>query len=74
MALCEAALMFAQEVLSPGGTFVAKVLQGGTEQALLQEMRRLFESVRHAKPKASRAESAESYVVAQGFRGHPTGA
>lgn len=72
MALCEAAFAFAAEVLAPGGAFVAKVLQGGTEQALLQDMRRHFASVRHAKPKASRAESAESYVVAQGFRGRPT--
>jgi 23S rRNA (uridine2552-2'-O)-methyltransferase len=73
VALCEAALAFAVEVLAPGGTFVAKVLKGGTEQTLLQEMRRLFESVRHAKPNASRAESAESYVVAQGFRGRTAG-
>ncbi|MDX1581849.1 MAG: RlmE family RNA methyltransferase, partial [Alphaproteobacteria bacterium] len=69
VALCEAALQFAQEVLKPGGAFVAKVLKGGTEQALLEQMKRDFAQVKHAKPKASRAESAESYVVATGFRG-----
>lgn len=69
MALAEAALEFAAEVLSPGGVFVAKVLQGGTEDALLARMKGLFASVRHAKPPASRAESREMYVIAQGFRG-----
>ena len=69
MALCEAAFHFAQEVLAPGGVFIAKVLQGGTEAALLAEMKGCFETVRHAKPQASRAESAEIYVVATGFRG-----
>ncbi len=68
MALCEAALDFACEVLKPEGAFVAKVLKGGTENALLTTMRKHFASVRHAKPKASRAESAEAYVVATGFR------
>ncbi|MFN3232623.1 MAG: RlmE family RNA methyltransferase [Alphaproteobacteria bacterium] len=69
MALCEAALVFACEVLKPGGAFVAKVLKGGTETALLSTMQKHFATVRHAKPKASRPESAEAYVVATGFRG-----
>lgn len=69
VALCEAARDFAEEVLAPGGAFVAKVLQGGTEQTLLARMKRAFKSVRHVKPDASRADSAEIYVVAQGFRG-----
>jgi 23S rRNA (uridine2552-2'-O)-methyltransferase len=69
MALCEAALEFAAEVLAPGGTFVAKIFQGGTEAALLARMKKLFAAVRHAKPPASRGESAEMYVVATGFRG-----
>ncbi len=67
--LCEAALDVASELLKPGGTFVAKVLQGGTEQELLALLKRLFTSVRHAKPEASRKDSAEMYVVALGFRG-----
>jgi 23S rRNA (uridine2552-2'-O)-methyltransferase len=69
MALAEAAYHFARESLAPGGSFVAKVLQGGTERALLDALKRDFASVRHAKPPASRAESAELYLVAQGFRG-----
>ncbi|MFO1189906.1 MAG: RlmE family RNA methyltransferase [Alphaproteobacteria bacterium] len=69
IALCEAALAFAIEVLAPGGTFVAKVLRGGSEQSLLTEMKRAFAKVRHIKPAASRADSAEMYVVATGFRG-----
>lgn len=69
MGLCETALMFAREVLVPGGAFVAKVLQGGTENQLLADMKRDFETVRHAKPPASRADSAEMYVVALGFKG-----
>jgi len=68
MALAEAAHDFARQVLKPGGAFVAKVLQGGTELGLLDALKRAFASVRHAKPPASRAESAEVYVVAQGFR------
>lgn len=71
MALVEAAAAFAEEVLRPGGVFVAKVLQGGTESQLLAHLKRRFASVRHAKPPASRAESAEVYVVAQGFRPPP---
>ena len=69
MALCETALDFAIHVLRPGGAFVAKVLQGGTEQNLLAQMKKQFASVRHVKPPASRKDSAEMYVVATGFRG-----
>jgi 23S rRNA (uridine2552-2'-O)-methyltransferase len=69
VALAEAAFAFAEEVLAPGGTFVAKVFQGGTEGALLAALKHRFATVRHAKPAASRAGSAETYVVAQGFRG-----
>jgi 23S rRNA (uridine2552-2'-O)-methyltransferase len=69
MALAEAAYDFARSVLAPGGTFVAKLLQGGGERDLVAGLKRDFASVRHAKPPASRAESAELYVVAQGFRG-----
>ncbi|MCC6921159.1 MAG: RlmE family RNA methyltransferase [Alphaproteobacteria bacterium] len=69
MALCEAALEFAREVLKPGGAFVCKVQRGGTEGQLLQTMKKDFREVRHIKPPASRADSAEMYVVATGFRG-----
>ncbi|MDX9860728.1 MAG: RlmE family RNA methyltransferase [Rhodospirillales bacterium] len=69
MALLEAALDFAGSVLTPGGAFVAKVFQGGSERELLARMKRDFASVRHCKPPASRKESPELYVVAQGFRG-----
>lgn len=69
MALCEAALAFAGEILIPGGAFLAKVLQGGTENVLLTELKRSFTTVRHVKPAASRADSAELYVLATGFRG-----
>ncbi|MDA0339833.1 MAG: RlmE family RNA methyltransferase [Proteobacteria bacterium] len=69
MALCESALAFACEVLSPGGHFAAKVLKGGTENELLSMMQTHFGTVRHAKPKASRQDSAEAYVVALNFRG-----
>jgi len=53
----------------PGGAFICKVLQGGTERELLERLRRSFATVKHVKPPASRAESAELYVVATGFRG-----
>lgn len=69
MHLCELAYDFAREVLAPGGGFVCKVLKGGTERELLKMMQRDFTTVKHAKPSASRADSAESYVVAMGFRG-----
>jgi len=71
MGLAEAAHDFASEVLKPGGTFVAKVLRGGTERELLDRLKRDFAKVRHVKPEASRADSAEMYVVATGFRGGP---
>lgn len=69
IALCELAYDFAAQVLTPGGAFVCKVLKGGTENDLLKMMKRDFETVKHAKPQASRKDSAESYVVAMGFRG-----
>ncbi len=69
MALAEAAYAFAREVLAPGGAFVAKVLRGGTEKQLLDAIKREFKAVKHFKPAASRADSAEIYVVATGFRG-----
>ncbi len=69
MALAEAAYQFAAEVLAEGGAFVAKVFQGGAERELLAALKRDFAEVRHVKPAASRAESAEVYVVALGFRG-----
>lgn len=69
MALVEVAAMFAREVLAPGGAFVAKVLQGGTEASVLVKLKRDFSSVKHVKPAASRADSAELYLVATGFRG-----
>lgn len=68
MALAEAAFAFAHRVLAPGGTFVCKVFQGGTEAALLQEIKQCFASVRHAKPPSSRPESAETYLIATNFR------
>jgi 23S rRNA (uridine2552-2'-O)-methyltransferase len=68
MALCEAAFDFAREVLAPGGAFVAKVFQGGAERELLAVLRRDFAAVKHAKPAASRPDSAETYLVALGFR------
>ena len=66
--LAEAAHAFAREVLKPGGVFVAKVLQGGSTRDLLNALKHDFHEVRHVKPAASRADSAEIYVVAQGFR------
>lgn len=69
MALAEAALDIARQLLAPGGAFVAKVLQGGSERDLLAGLKRDFARVRHIKPAASRQESAELYVVATGFRG-----
>ena len=69
IALAELALDFAVQVLAPGGAFVAKVFQGGSERQMLAPMKRLFAEVRHAKPPASRRESSELYVVATGFRG-----
>ena len=69
MALAEAAGVFAAEVLVPGGFFLCKVLQGGSEHDLLTLLKRNFTAVRHVKPEASRSDSAELYVLATGFRG-----
>jgi 23S rRNA (uridine2552-2'-O)-methyltransferase len=69
MALAEAAFDFAEGTLAPGGTFVVKLLQGGAEAELLGRLKRAFAKVRHVKPSASRADSAELYLVATGFRG-----
>ena len=69
MALAEAAADFARAILKPGGAFLAKVLQGGTEVSLLADLKRDFATVRHVKPAASRTDSAELYVLATGFRG-----
>lgn len=69
MALAEAALDFALRVLKPGGGFLSKVLQGGGEDALLKTLKGRFEKVRHVKPPASRSDSRELFVLAQGFRG-----
>jgi len=71
MALVEAAAEFAGEVLAPGGAFIAKVLQGGTESALLARLKRDFAAVKHVKPAASRSDSSELYVVATGYRPRP---
>ena len=69
MGLVEAALDVAEDVLAPGGTFLAKVLQGGAGKELVARLNSSFAKVRHVKPKASRTESAEMYVLATGFRG-----
>jgi 23S rRNA (uridine2552-2'-O)-methyltransferase len=69
MALVEAALDLAEDILAPGGAFLCKVLQGGASKELVARLNRSFAKVRHVKPKASRAESAEMYVLATGFRG-----
>ena len=69
MALAETAALFARDVLRPGGAFLCKVLQGGTEGELLAGLKRDFATVKHVKPAASRADSAELYVLAMGFRG-----
>jgi 23S rRNA (uridine2552-2'-O)-methyltransferase len=69
MGLAETAAEFARDLLAPGGAFVAKVLQGGTEGTLLADLKRDFATVRHVKPAASRSDSAELYVLATGYRG-----
>jgi 23S rRNA (uridine2552-2'-O)-methyltransferase len=69
MALVEAALDLAEDILVPGGAFLCKVLQGGASRELVARLNRAFAKVRHVKPKASRAESAEMYVLATGYRG-----
>jgi 23S rRNA (uridine2552-2'-O)-methyltransferase len=69
MALVEAGLEFACQVLRPGGAYVAKVLAGGADHDLVAELKRKFTTIKHAKPPASRKGSSEWYVVAQGFKG-----
>jgi 23S rRNA (uridine2552-2'-O)-methyltransferase len=69
MGLVEAGMEFAAEVLRPGGAFVAKVLAGGADSNLVADLKRLFTTVKHAKPPASRKDSSEWYVIAQGFKG-----
>jgi 23S rRNA (uridine2552-2'-O)-methyltransferase len=69
MALVELAYHFAQEVLKEGGTFIAKVRQGGTNNELLAMMKHDFKTTKHIKPPSSRKESSETYLIAQGFRG-----
>lgn len=71
MALVEAGMLFATEVLRPGGAYVAKVLAGGADNNLVAELKRHFTTVKHAKPPASRKDSSEWYVIAQGFKGRP---
>lgn len=69
--LVEIAASFAIDVLAPNGAFVAKVFQGGTEHQLLADLKRNFASTFHAKPPSSRSDSAETYLIAKGFRGSP---
>ena len=69
MALVEAGAEFARDVLRPGGSFLTKVLQGGTDATLLGQLKRDYASVKHVKPQASRADSSELYLLATGFRG-----
>jgi 23S rRNA (uridine2552-2'-O)-methyltransferase len=69
MAVVEAAYYFAAEVLKPDGIFISKVFQGGAENTLMAELKKSFKTVKHIKPPASRKESSETYIVAQGFRG-----
>jgi len=71
MALVEQAIEFAVQVLAPGGGFVAKVFAGGTDPVLVAKLKKHFKVVKHAKPPASRKESSEWYVIAQGFKGQP---
>ena len=73
MGLVEAGMMFAAEVLRPGGAYVAKVLAGGADSNLVAELKRHFTTVKHAKPPASRKDSSEWYVIAQGFKGAERG-
>jgi 23S rRNA (uridine2552-2'-O)-methyltransferase len=69
MGLAESAYATARELLEPGGAFIVKVWQGGAQKELLETLKREFDTVRHVKPAASRADSAELYLVAMGFRG-----
>ena len=68
MALAELALDFATQILAPGGSFVTKLFQGGSEKTMLTTLKQSFSQVRHAKPPASRKDSSELYVVATGFK------
>ena len=68
MGLLEIALDFAEEILVPGGVFLAKAFRGGTDKELLDALNRRFEKVRHVKPEASRSESVETYLLATGFK------
>jgi len=72
LGLVESAAAFASEVLNPGGTFLAKVFQSGADAELLAQLKRDFSSVRHVKPASSRQDSSERYLLATGFRGHPS--
>lgn len=74
MALVEAGADFAGRILRPGGAFVAKVLAGGADSTLVAGLKRDFTTVKHAKPPASRKDSSEWYVIAQGFKGNAGGA
>ncbi len=69
MAVVEAAYYYAREILKPDGIFIAKVFQGGAQNTLLAEMKRDFTTIKHIKPPASRKESSETYMIAQGFKG-----
>lgn len=69
MSLVEMGYHFAKDVLAPGGTFLAKVFAGGTENTLLAEIKKDFTTIKHVKPPASRQDSSEKYLVAQGYRG-----
>jgi 23S rRNA (uridine2552-2'-O)-methyltransferase len=69
IALVDAAAHFAFDVLEPGGTFIAKVLAGGAEGEVLTLLKQRFDKVTHVKPPASRSDSSEKFVIAQGFRG-----
>jgi 23S rRNA (uridine2552-2'-O)-methyltransferase len=73
MHLCEVAADFAVSVLKPGGHFLAKTFQGGTENSVLTMLKQNFRSVHHVKPPASREESAELYLLAKGFKGRSDG-
>lgn len=68
MELCEKAAKFSFEILKPGGSFIAKIFKGGTEDFLLQEIKQKFSKVKHFKPKSSRQESSEEYLIATGFK------
>lgn len=72
ISLCEAAAYFAFDVLTPGGTFIAKVLAGGAEGELMKVLKNQFDSVANIKPPSSRSDSSEKFVVARGYRGRPS--